>query len=909
MRKTLLRRYRQSCMVWFSVLIGLMVALSLPMVSARSAESNLAKSQLNSINALNHPSLLDSTIAQSSSSLSLLQQGVDFYEAERFLEAIAVWQQALTTVAETDRLNRSLVWSHLCLAYQQLGRWQEAETAIATSLNLLQSEAAHSQTVQPQTYAAILAKALNTQGRLLWFRGQVEAALESWKNATVTYDQATDPTGVIISSINQATALQSLGFTVQAEAALQKVAQLVQQQPDPSLKAIGWRTLGNALRRVGKLKDSLQVLQESLKLVQATDASIAGNSAISATQLDLGNTERALADRAIAIGETSQAKQRYQAAIALYQQAAATPSPLLKLQAQLNQFSILVETEPAAATAMVSALQPQFATLSPSRSTVYAQLNFVKSLTKLESFSKSESLSNSTSNKSAAQLLATTLQQAQQLGDTIAESYALGQLGELYEQTGQWQEAQNLTEQAFLKAEQAADVRYRWEWQLGRLLEKQADRSGAIAAYTSAVETLKSLRNNLLLSSADIQFSFRDDVEPIYRGLVKLLLSSEKGTQPSQESLRQAISQIDALQLTELENFLGCNLVPTVQLTQSEVDPTAAKIYPMILEDRLAVVLELPDQNSPLAYSEVVQPRSAIESTLRQLRQDLREPDRTPEALAGLQEVDRWLIEPFRSALNQAHKIESLIFVLDGELRNIPMAALYDGNQYLINHYAIALAPKLELFQPSRRSRNLNVFLGGIGEPQTVNNETFPKIENLSSELEEIKKIVQAKPPLLNTDFTEANLERSLQTAEFSAIHLKTHGVFSSDPEETFIVAYRELITGKDLGRLIQTGRIGEASPVELLVLSACSTAQGDNRAVLGLAGTAVQAGARSVVSTLWEAQDFPNTQMMIQFYQELLNPNTTKAQALRQAQLYLLDQGYKTPHIWATYVLVGNWL
>ena len=237
------------------------------------------------------------------------------------------------------------------------------------------------------------------------------------------------------------------------------------------------------------------------------------------------------------------------------------------------------------------------------------------------------------------------------------------------------------------------------------------------------------------------------------------------------------------------------------------------------------------------------------------------------------------------------------------------MAALYDGNEYLINHYAIALAPKLELFQPSRRSRNLNVFLGGIGESQTVNNETFPKIENLSSELDEIRKLVQAKPPLLNAEFTETNLERSLQSAQFSAIHLKTHGVFSSDPEETFIVAYRELITGKDLGRLIQTGRMGEASPVELMVLSACSTAQGDNRAVLGLAGTAVQAGARSVVSTLWEAQDFPNTQMMIQFYQELLDPNLTKAQALRKAQLHLLDQGYKTPHIWATYVLVGNWL
>jgi CHAT domain-containing protein len=884
MRKSLRRRYRQIFIFLVSALFGFITFLNIPIPSVQSAESD--------------PQSISQADRQ-----SLLQQGIDLYKAERFLDAIAIWQQALATFAEADRLNRSLVWSQLCLAYQQLGRWQEAETAIATSLNLLQLDP-----IQSQPDAAMLAKALNAQGRLYWSRGQVEAALESWKTATIRYEQANDETGMIISSINQATALQTLGFTAQAERTLEQVAERVQQQPDLTLRAIGWRDLGNALRRVGKLKESLKVLQESLKVAEAGEPSIASNTTISAIQLDLGNTERALANKAIAIGAIDQAKQYSQAAIALYQQAAATPSPLLKLQAQLNQFSLLVETEPASAAAMVFTLQPQFTALSPSRSTLYAQLNFVKSLTKLERLTDLKG-SPVSDRRSSAQLLATTIQQARQLGDPIAESYGLGQLGELYEQAGQWQAARNLTEQAFLKAEQSPDVRYRWEWQLGRLLEKQADRSGAIAAYSSAVATLKSLRNNLLLSSAEIQFSFRDDVEPIYRGLVKLLLSSEAGTQPSQDSLKQAIIQIDALQLTELENFLGCNLVQTVQLNQTKVDRAAAKIYPMILEDRLAVVLELPGQNSPLAYFEVMQPRQAIEKTLQQLRQDLREPDRTPEALAGLREVDRWLIEPFRSVLTQQEPIESLIFVLDGELRNVPMAALYDGNQYLISRYAIAIAPKLALFQPSRRSQNLDVFLGGIGEPQTVNQETFPKIENLSSELEEIRRLVQAKPPLLNAEFTEINLERSLQGERFSAIHLKTHGVFSSDPEETFIVAYQELITGKDLGRLIQTGRVGEASPIELLVLSACSTAQGDNRAVLGLAGTAVQAGARSVVSTLWEAQDFPNTQLMIQFYRELLNPSTTKAQALRRAQLHLLEQGYSTPHIWATYVLVGNWL
>jgi CHAT domain-containing protein len=93
-------------------------------------------------------------------------------------------------------------------------------------------------------------------------------------------------------------------------------------------------------------------------------------------------------------------------------------------------------------------------------------------------------------------------------------------------------------------------------------------------------------------------------------------------------------------------------------------------------------------------------------------------------------------------------------------------------------------------------------------------------------------------------------------------------------------------------------------------VLSACETASGDNRAVLGLAGLAARTGTRSVLSTLWVAQDTPNTEFMARFYQALSQPGTTKAEAVRQAQLALIQaEGYTTPHTWGNYVLIGNWL
>jgi CHAT domain-containing protein len=123
------------------------------------------------------------------------------------------------------------------------------------------------------------------------------------------------------------------------------------------------------------------------------------------------------------------------------------------------------------------------------------------------------------------------------------------------------------------------------------------------------------------------------------------------------------------------------------------------------------------------------------------------------------------------------------------------------------------------------------------------------------------------------------------------------------------LVTYGDGITANTLSALVQSASAQQAEPLELLVLSACETAQGDRRAVLGLAGMAVRAGTRSALSTLWRADDRANTQLMGYFYQGLTE-GLTKAQALQQAQQALLTQeGYPAPYYWAPYVLVGNWL
>jgi CHAT domain-containing protein len=849
---------------------------------------------------------------------SLLQQGTTLYESERFSAAIAPLQKATSVLqTEGDRLGQALGLSNLSLTYQQLSRWQEAKDAIEKSLALLK---AIDRRTQP--YDEILAKALNTQGNLLWSQGQTESALQAWQQATQAYQKAGNIQGVVIAQINQVKALQDLGLNARSVTLLEQIAQLLNQQTDPNLKAIGLRSLGEAYRRIGNLGRSQQILQASLASAQTTGIK-------AATLLELGNTQKSLSDQAVSIGKIEQSQTYAQTAIRSYQAAVqASDSAILQIQSQLNQLKIFLETGQWSEAATLQAqIQPRLTQLPLNRTAIDAQLNFAASLSCLQQLSTTKSLScispdrqeylsaptnlqNLPSGARIAQLVASAIEQARRLGDPVTESYALGQLGKLYELSGQWREAQSLTQQALLRLEglQAPEVAYQWAWQLGRLFKQQNNIPSAIVAYRNAIQSLEAVQRDLLVINRETRFSFRDRVEPVYREFVDLLLTSSKNNPPSQDHLKQAIQAVDGLQLVELKNFLGCEL-PRIRIDEASVDPNAAKIYPIILENRLVILFEIADQ--PFRYYEVPIGRKEIEATVKALNRNLSEPGRTPEVLQAARKLYQWMIAPLEPMLAKDPKIKTLVFVPDRALRTVPMAVLYDGNQYLIEKkYAIAVAPRLELFQPKPLSPRLSILAGGVGIPQVIQGRPFAEITQLKEEIAQIPDSMVTSPPLFNQDFTISNIVQRLKTGRYSAIHWKTHGMFSSDPVETFIVAYQSRIKTNDLINIVQGARESRAEPLELLILSACETARGDNRAVLGMAGTAMNAGASSILSTLWRADDAATTLLTSDFYQALSQPGITRAEALRQAQLALLrDSGYAAPYYWSTYVLVGNWL
>ncbi|MFN6486103.1 MULTISPECIES: CHAT domain-containing protein [unclassified Nostoc] len=811
----------------------------------------------------------------------LLQQGKALYEAGRLVEAQQVLQKVFQEYqALGDKLRQAVTLSNLALVSQQRGMFAEANTAINDSLQLLGTQ-------NSKQYLHVLAQTLEIQGSIELEQGQPQQALQTWQQAQAEYTASSDCSGINRSQINQAQALQVLGFYRRALTMLTQVSQNLQSQPDSLTKVIELRSLGDTLQLTGDLEKSRQVLQQSLQIAEKLQSL----PEIGATLLSLGNTARIAED--------------YQSAIAFYQQAIVkTPSSLTKVQAQINLLTILLNTKQwKVAQPLLKEIPTELDNLPLSQVAVYARIHFAQSLIKQQSVNQSKEF--------AAKMLAKTTKLAQALGDRRAESYAIGTLGKLYEQNKQLLNAQNLTQQALKLAESvnAPDIAYNWYWQLGRLLKQQGDIRGAIAAYDAAVNELQSLRNDLFGVNRDVEFSFKESVEPIYRESVALLLSPGD---ISEETLDKARQRIEALQLADLDNFFREACLNVTKVILDEVvdrdNPTTAVIYPIILPEQLQIIIKIPTQ--PLRRYSINKSQIEVEKTLGQLRQYLTEPDRIEEVKILSKQVYNWLIQPIESELQHSN-VNTLAFVLDGALRNVPMAALYDGKQYLVEKYAVALNLGLQLQKPKPLAQeNLQVLVGGLVQPPSEFRQ-FPSLPEIKSEFNLIAKTGVATTKLLDKDFTSQELKGKISSIPFNIVHLATHGQFSSRLEETFILAADGPINVTDFDLLLRRRDEIYSQPLELLVLSACQTAEGDNRATLGLAGVAVRAGARSTMASLWNVGDRSTAILVGEFYRELVSAKVTKAEALRRAQVTLLQKypNYSRPGYWAAYVLVGNWL
>ncbi|HEY9726190.1 MAG TPA: CHAT domain-containing protein, partial [Chroococcales cyanobacterium] len=189
----------------------------------------------------------------------------------------------------------------------------------------------------------------------------------------------------------------------------------------------------------------------------------------------------------------------------------------------------------------------------------------------------------------------------------------------------------------------------------------------------------------------------------------------------------------------------------------------------------------------------------------------------------------------------------------------------------------------------------------------TVERPPFAPLTNVKTEVTAVNQILGGTE-LLDREFTLSNLQKQLQKESYRIVHIATHGKFGVDAQSTFLVGFDQRISIEQLDNLLRL--TDSRQPVELLTLSACQTAAGDDRSALGIAGVAVRAGVESALATLWYINDEATVSLIEEFYRQLRQSDSSKAQALRQAQLKMIaDVNYNHPAIWSPFILIGNWL
>lgn len=854
------------------------------------------------------PSVRPAATAIAQTPASLEQQAQTAYQQGQFQAAATLLQQAADSHQRQGNLPQAAIaLSNLSLAYQHLGDWQSADKAITQARQTLDQQPAS---------LAVQAQMLDVQGQLFFAQGQIDGALATWQQTADLYTQINDRPRQALSRLHQSQALQAKGLYQQALRALEDLANDVRPQPDSTVKATILRQLGDSLRATGNLDQAGERLQESLQIAEQLQS----QPLVAAASLSLGNLEQGKFKVAFEGQELNNAIAHADAALSHYRRVAQLDNGELGIQARLNFMRLITNPILARwdlATAFYPTIQDLLPLLPPGRATVRAYVGLADNLIAL----RTNSPNPAPSWGDIAALLTPAQAQAEALGDPRSQSLVLGTLGHLYEQNRQWAEAEDLSRQALTLAQRAEadDIRYRWEWQLGRILKAEGDEKGAIAAYTRAYNTIKVIRSDLVTANPDVQFSFRESVEPIYRELVDLLVTpvpqlqdiaqTKASSEEDQARLRQARDVMESLQVAELENFFQAACIDkTVSIDQvvSKEDRTAAILYVILLNDRLEVVLKLPQQEALVHYAAPAT-YQRVNEALKAYRQNL---TRGADVTSNGQQLYNWLLKPAADqGLLAPEAIKTLIFVLDGNLRLIPMATLHDGDDFLVKKYAVSLVLGLDVRDPQTLPPRpqLQILSASLVTPPPSEAPFYSSLPGVTEEVAKIKATGMPVTTLQDAAFTQQALNRELSKTDYTIVHLATHGQFGSDRNNTYILAANDRITIDDLGQIFQSRRQADTG-LEMLILSACKTATGDSREVLGIAGAMVQSGARSAIATLWSVDDQASVLFTETFYAELAQPGISRAEALRRAQVALLDRYPGRPRYWAPYVLVGSW-
>ena len=478
----------------------------------------------------------------------------------------------------------------------------------------------------------------------------------------------------------------------------------------------------------------------------------------------------------------------------------------------------------------------------------------------------------------------------------------LSKLATLYKHKKRYSEALQLNQQALLAIQllNSSYWNYKLQWQRGKLFKTLEEYDNAITAYQIAIQKLIKIRPHLTkiykenFPNGECS-EFRGILKPIFTELIALLLQQPS----SSEHLKQVLDIISQLKTAELQDYFQDDCTkPTIDLEKIDTKHTAI-IYPIFLSDSVELLLSLSGEQRfhitvPTTSQQLTKSINILSSKLN--CNDCKKDD---SYLISAQQIYDWLIRPIETKFSK--EINTLVFVPDGPLYSIPMAVLHDGQQFLIEKYAIAIAPNFTM-PSTEKDFPPKILYSALTKSQHPN---FRPIQHYSPKMQQELESIFDVTTLKGKGFISTNLEQELNINPYSMMHIFSHAQFSKQVDDTFLVTFNDKLNMEKLEELINPQQYKD-TPLDLLTLSACETAKGDERAALGLAGIAYKAGTRSAVATLWNVREDMAFHFFKDFYKEIAN-HKTKAKAVQIAQLNLLNWNH--PYYWSPFLLIGHWV
>ena len=485
------------------------------------------------------------------------------------------------------------------------------------------------------------------------------------------------------------------------------------------------------------------------------------------------------------------------------------------------------------------------------------------------------------------------------------EVLATGLLGRLYGLNNRFEEALALTGDAAIGSARLQDTEAELEFliQLGAISEASGNNHDALDYYSQATRLVDLVRPTLVERRIEAgEPTLRDIMAPALLARVDLMLRLD-GDNPA--TLREVRETLELMKLLDLETLFAelCVRLGAGEIVALEtLDHNVAVLYPVMLRDRTEIILA--------TRAGIARHTSSISGTLiDEVAVDFRialqnvGSDRHLEHGQTLYDA---LLAPVLDDLERAN-IETIVFAPDGNLRSAPLSAINNDGRYLVQDFEVATALGLSLVDPQAfKSDGVRAVIAGVSEARTG----LAPLPAVVSEVESVATALPDSTVLLDADFTSDSLEVALAGGQVNLVHIATHAQFSPVAEESYLLAHDRRMGLREIEGLIDRAQGGRARPLDLLTLSACETAVGDDRAVLGLAGTAYLAGARSVVGSLWQIPDQSTSVLIESFYTSLIADGQSKAASLRAAQLAsLADPMTAHPYHWSAFIVLGNWL